>query len=97
MCQNLAKNGYKVEYRETVEGSFDILLDGSPADLKKTRSHNHILDYALKAVKKQGAEIVIFEFEANELTPGMHDELNKLKRMGIEVKYFLKDGKVKTL
>ena len=63
MCLTLAKNGYKVEYLKMTEGSFDIYLNGISADLKKTTSHNNILDYAKKAFYKQGAKIVVFEFK----------------------------------
>jgi hypothetical protein len=74
------------------EGSFDIYLNGISADLKKTASHNNVVDYAKKAVNKQGANMVVFEFET--MTGKIRDELNKLKRMGIKVKYFTSDDKV---
>jgi hypothetical protein len=44
------------------EGSFDIYLNGIPADLKKTVGSGNIVKYAKKAVEKQGAQIVVFEF-----------------------------------
>ena len=92
MCKILAQNGYEVEYLKLTEGSFDIYLNGISADLKKTASHNNMLDYAKKAVYKQEAKIVIFEFI--EMTGKIRDELNKIKRMGIKVKYFTSVDKI---
>ena len=92
MCQVLAKNGYKVEYLKMTEGSFDIYLNGISADLKKTASHNNMLDYAKKAVYKQGARIVVFEFES--MSSKIHEGLNKLKMMGIAIKYYTSENKV---
>ena len=92
MCKVLAQNGYEVEYLKLTEGSFDIYLNGISADLKKTMSHNNILDYAKKAVYKQEAKIVIFEFI--EMTGKIWYELNKMKRMGINVKYFISVEKI---
>ena len=97
MCQILAKNGYKVEYLKLTEGSFDIKLNGISADLKKTASHNNILDYAKKAVYKQGAKLVIFEFEKE--TAHIKEELKKLKEKGISIKYYFSNNtnKIKDL
>ena len=92
MCLRLAKNGYKVEYLKMTDGSFDIYLNNISADLKKTGSHNDILSYAQKATRKQGAEIVVFEFEF--MNSKIHEELNKLKMIGIKVKYFTSEDKI---
>ncbi|MDR1119752.1 MAG: hypothetical protein LBM08_02410 [Dysgonamonadaceae bacterium] len=86
MCRTLAQNGYKVEYLKEIEGKYDIRLNGIPADLKKTKSHNHIVDYAKKAIRKQGADIVVFEFEKE--TKRIQEELDKLKRDRIKVYYY---------
>ncbi|MCL2312336.1 MAG: hypothetical protein FWC41_07770 [Firmicutes bacterium] len=48
MCLILAKNGYAVEYLKDKPKSYDILLNGIPADLKKTTSHNNITELTLK-------------------------------------------------
>ena len=93
MCLTLAKNGYKVEYLKIIEGKFDIYLNGISADLKKTTSHNNMLDYAKKAIYKQGAKIVVFEFESD--TKKIQEELDKLKRMNINVFYYFTDNKNK--
>jgi hypothetical protein len=86
-CSTLAKNGYKVEYLKDVEKSFDIYLDGVPADLKKTSGHNNIVKSAKHATRNQGAKIVVFEFE--KMNVNIREQLEKLKGRGIRVKYFI--------
>jgi len=51
-----------------------------------------ILSYAKKAVYKQGAKIVVFEFE--EMTHKIKKELYNLQKFGITIKYFTTKGKV---
>jgi len=94
MCTVLARNGYKVEILIERPGfsSSDITINGTMAELKKTSSHNNMMDYAKKAIYKQGAKIVVFEFE--EMTGKIHEELNKLKMIGIEVKYFTSKNRI---
>lgn len=87
MCVTLATNGFNISYLESVEGRYDILLNDLPADLKKTSSANHILDYAKKAFRKQGAKAVIFEFDC-EITAQIHHELNIIKEFGWLCYYF---------
>jgi hypothetical protein len=93
MAMAFAKSGYRIEMLEEHPGvsSSDITINGVAAELKKTSSHNNIVSYAKKAVEKQGAEIVLFELDT--ITGKIHDELNRLKRMGIKVKYFLSGNK----
>ncbi|MDR1974577.1 MAG: hypothetical protein LBQ31_07890 [Bacteroidales bacterium] len=86
MCETLSKNGYAVEYLKEVDGKYDIHINNIPTDLKKTKSHNHIVDYALKAVKKQGADIVVFEFE--NMNAKITEQLKALKKRGIKVIYY---------
>ena len=94
MCTVFAKNGYKIEILKERPGfsSSDITINGIMAELKKTSSHNNIMNYAKKAVEKQGAKIVLFEFDM--MTGKIRDELNKMKRKGITVKYFTSDDKI---
>jgi hypothetical protein len=47
---------------------------------------------AKKAVHKQKAKLVVFEFET--MTGNIRDELNKIKRMNIKVKYFTTADKI---
>ena len=92
MCQVLAKNGYAVEHLDDRNGnSYDIHLNGIKADLKKTGSHNNIVNYAKEAIRQQGAEIVIFEFEKE--TDMIHAEILQLKRKGIHGKYYFSKKK----
>jgi hypothetical protein len=93
MCQTLAGSGYQVAYLKMTEGSFDIYLNGTSADLKKTASHNNIVAYAKKAVTKQGAKVVVFEFEKE--THHIFEELKLLKAKNIPVKYFFANDKRK--
>lgn len=93
MCKRLASHGHSVEYLndgEHEDGSYDIRLDGIRADLKKTKSANHIKDYAKHATQEQGAEIVVFEFV--RITDKHIDELGKLSRKGIHGYYYETDG-----
>lgn len=91
--RTMAKNGFLVEYRETVPGEFDVFLDGIPADLKKTGSAGNIVNRAKKAVRKQKAELVVFEFTAE--TKETHIEINKLREKGIKGYYFFSKDKTK--
>ena len=94
MCTVLARNGYKIEMLMERSGfsSSDITINGIMAELKKTSSHNNILNYAKKAIHKQDAKIVVFEFE--EMTQGIQKELYKIQKLSIRVKYFTTKGKV---
>jgi len=89
-----AKNGYKIELLEEIPRipSPDARINGMLADLKRLSSHNNIVKEAKSAIYKQGAEIVLFEFK--EMTPKIHEELSKLKKLGIEIKYFTSTSKV---
>ncbi|GHU94740.1 hypothetical protein FACS1894156_3300 [Bacteroidia bacterium] len=91
MCQTLAENGYRVEYLEIKENSFDVYLNGVNAELKKTAGGGNVVKYAKKALREQGAEIIVFEFDSN--TKKIQEELDKLKRMGIKVCYYFTNDK----
>ena len=86
MCSTLAQNGYRIEFLKLTEGSFDIFIDDISADLKKTKTHNNMVNYAKKATREQGARIVIFEFE-NE-TDMIHAEIKRLQSKCISGKYY---------
>jgi len=92
MNMALARNGYAVEHLDDRGGtSYDIHLNGIKADLKKTGSHNNMVHYAKKAIRKQGADMVVFEFE--KMYDKIHSELNKLRELEIRVKYFTSDNR----
>ncbi|GHV48021.1 hypothetical protein FACS1894181_02740 [Bacteroidia bacterium] len=92
-----ARNGYKIEMLKERSGvsSSDITINGIMADLKKTSSHNNIMSYAKKANRRQGAKIVLFEFEKE--TMHIKEELKKLKAIGIQVKYFFSNNPSKII
>jgi hypothetical protein len=87
MCLKLAKVNHIVDYRASVEGEFDIFLDGKKADLKQTNSHNNIVKYGKKAIRKQGADLVVFEF--GEINAHILNELAALQRIGIHGYYMV--------
>ena len=91
MCQTLAQNGHKVEYLKITEGSFDIYLNEIAADLKKTSKSGNIAKYAKKAIREQGAKIVVFEF-VNE-TEDVYTKLLKLSNNGIHGCFYFSDNK----
>ena len=93
MCRTLAVNGHKIEYRETVQGSFDIFLDGVPAELKKTKAAGNIVNYAKKAINSQKARIVVFEFETMNVK--IIEELKRLDELKISHVYFTSKEKNK--
>ena len=87
MCVTLAKNGYAMEHLNDKWGeTYDVHMDNIKADLKKTRSHNNIVNYAKDAVRYQGAEMVIFEFEKE--TEKIYSELARFKSYNIHGKYY---------
>src|SRR5690606_8249992 len=88
MCRVLGKAGFEVEMLEEIPrvSGFDILLNGIPTELKKIKSHNNIVNEAKDAIRKKGAEIVVYEFEVE--TAEIHKELEALKQKGIKAKWF---------
>ena len=91
MCQTLAVNNQLVDFLKEVDGRYDILLNDLPADLKKTKSHNHIIDYARHATRNQGAEIVVFEFEV--MNAKILEKLRYLERRGYKIIYYTTEEK----
>jgi hypothetical protein len=54
------------------------------AKLKKTASHNNILNYAKKAVNIQGADLILFQFDRmDDLVLGAIEALKKRKIKGM--------------
>lgn len=94
MCRTLALNHHIVEYRESVEGSFDIFLDDKKADLKKTTGTSNICKYALKAIHHQEAELVVFEFDMINGS-NVQREIIAIRKLGIHGYYFFTSDKSK--
>ena len=90
MAEVFARNGYRIEMLEEADrkSAPDVLINGIKGDLKSTSSPNNIVKYAKKAIKEQGAGVVLFEFE--EETDLIFRELHKLKDRGWEYKYYFK-------
>lgn len=94
MCETLADNGHNVVHLDDqhVEGgSYDILLDGIKTDLKSLDSSSKIGRRASHAVRKQGAEMVVFELKKIDATA--HREINKLIEKGIHGYYYERGSK----
>ena len=60
---------------------------------QKVSNHNNIVKNAKEAIYKQRAKIVLFEIGEN--TKKVQEELDKLKRMGIEIHYYFTDNESK--
>lgn len=93
MADVLAAHGYRVHLVEEDSriGSYDALINGIPADFKRTKSHNNIRKYASIAVKKQRAKILVFQFDRD--TPSIHLEIISLIQRGYSIIYFFTDRK----
>ncbi|MDD7557181.1 MAG: hypothetical protein PUJ69_00725 [Porphyromonas somerae] len=91
MATTFTKAGYKVEMLKEVTRvpSPDVLINGVKAELKSVESYKKIVKHAKKAIDKQKAEIVLFEFEKE--TTEVYKELLKLKRENINAMYYFKD------
>ena len=81
MANVLAAHGYRVHLVEedSRTDSYDALINGIPADFKRTKSHNNIQKYASVAVKKQHAKIGVFHpiFLYRQKTRIIHSSKNK--------------------
>ena len=66
-CLVYARDGHRIKHlpdkKGDREGTYDTIFDDLKADLKRTKSTNNIIKYASRATKKQGAQIILFEFE----------------------------------
>ncbi len=96
MSKIFADNGYEIELWSEKAGisSPDGSINGVPMDLKSLSSHNNVVKYAKKAISKQGAKVVLFEFSKE--TQEIYDALQELKRKGIKA-YFYFAGKDRVL
>jgi phage gp29-like protein len=85
MAQVFAKSGFAVEMLEEVSRipSPDALINGILADLKKTKSHNNIINYAKNDVKNKKAKIFFYEFEKEN------------KNIYLELQYMYKKYRIK--
>ncbi|MEG1659559.1 MAG: hypothetical protein RR304_03170 [Bacteroides sp.] len=65
----------------------DVLINGISVDLKRMKGGDDIVKYAKKAVRQQGAERVLFQYD--EMDESIYLELLKLKQQGIHAKFFV--------
>ncbi|MCD8313418.1 MAG: hypothetical protein LUC24_04590 [Bacteroidales bacterium] len=88
MCKVFARNGYRMVMLEEKSGvsSPDVLINGIRADLKKTKNVNNIEKYAKKAVRDQGAKLVLIQFD--EINDNVLGKIRKMSSEGIHGKYF---------
>lgn len=90
MCKVYARAGHTIRHIErhaAGDGTFDVFIDGRKADLKRTGSTNNIVKYAKHAVREQGAELVLFQFD--NFNARFESEIKKLQRRGIHGYYFV--------
>ncbi len=90
MCEVLAKNGHTVVHLDDTkrsDGSYDILINGQKADLKRTQSANNIVSYARNAVRNQGADKVVFQFD--KWNAKVKTAIEDLQKAGIHGYYFV--------
>ena len=91
ICLMYAKEGHRIKHlpdrKPNGEGTYDVICDNIKADIKKTRSTNNIIKYASRAIRKQGAEIILFEFET--WSNDFRDLVDELIRKGYHGRYFV--------
>lgn len=91
MARIFAHAGDKIVFTPKGAGNHDVFCNGVPAELKKTGSANHIVHHAEKAVAKQGAKIVLFEFTKDN--KDIRDKIAELRRKGYKGKYYFSHSK----
>lgn len=66
MCKDLADYGHNVIHlndKNLSNGSYDIFLDGTKADLKRMKGTNNVYREGKSAIRDQGANLVVFKFD----------------------------------
>lgn len=96
MSRALAKDGHNVVLRQDSKKgeTYDITIDGRPADLKWCTSTKYMLSHAEKATTKQGAEMTVFMLDGKwrKFRGKIHD----LSEKGYHGYYIKKSGEVGT-
>lgn len=89
MCQILKRHGFQVEHLSDnkSEGTYDITINGIPADLKRMRTHTNIQKKAKHSINEQGAKYIIFQFD--DWNEKFRAEIECIKRKGIHGYYFI--------
>lgn len=89
MCKVVAKNGHDVRHLDDtkqIDGSYDILIDGRKADLKKTKGSGNIIKYAEYAIRHQKADLIVYEFETKN--EKIISKIHELQRKGYKFMYY---------
>ncbi len=88
MSKVFARNGYRIEMLSETSriSSYDANINGIPADLKRISGENNIVKSASKAIHKQHAKVVLFQFDKQ--SERVFLELLKLRRRKYNVYYF---------
>lgn len=94
MCLVFARSGLRINHYEDekTDGTFDVLCNGKKGDLKKTKGSGNIVKYARYAIKEQGAEIVLFEFE--EWKAEVRDAISEMVRKNHHGYYYVTKSRV---
>lgn len=89
MCLVFAKDGNKIVHLSEKTGisSADVTCNGAKADLKRTDGYQNIVKYATHAVHKQGAQMVLFQFDS--WNARFAKEISNLQKAKIHGKYFI--------
>lgn len=102
MCKDIADNGHDVEFLHGVgrpKGqTFDIRLDGVPADLKFIEeSGASIPKYTKHAFRGQGAEIVVFRLPTHDMYGRIKEAQRKYGTEGRIYFYFADDTRLREI
>lgn len=89
MCLVLKQHGFRVEHLsdEKKDGTYDIHLNGIPADLKRLKGYSNIVKRAIHAIHHQKAQLIVFQFDG--WSEKYRIEIENLKNYNIHGMYFL--------
>ena len=92
MAKTFAKNGYNVELLEEIPkiSSPDAIINGKKVDFKCLSSANNIVRHAKEAIRKQGADLVYFEFETDKKEKFLSELKVLSSKYKIHGKYYFK-------
>ena len=102
MALKYASFGFQIEHRYERPGYSSpdafllrhgmgtFIVNGHLADFKSTKSSNNIVKYGEYAIKKQGAELVLFEF--THRAKGITNGIKALAQKGIHGYYYYDDA-----
>ncbi len=94
MAKVYAKNGNQMEMMREAsrETRHDVNINGIPAEMKKITGTNNIVKAASKAVNRQNARVVLFQFDT--MSERVYLDLLKLQRKHYKILYFFTDEEI---